>query len=74
MRDGCITCPSHLWRFSFVDGAKQGDDRTRVETYPVRVVQGVIEVDIPPRPAPRSLREILLAHARGEDIESEGDA
>lgn len=74
VRDGCVTCPSHLWRFSFVDGTKQGDARTRVETYPVRIVQGVIEVDVQPLPAPRSLREILLAHARGRDIEDEGDA
>ncbi len=74
VRDGCVTCPAHLWRFSFVDGEKQGDGRTRVETYPVRVVHGVVEVDVPPLPPPRSLREILLAHARGQDAEQEGDA
>jgi nitrite reductase/ring-hydroxylating ferredoxin subunit len=74
VRDGCVTCPSHLWRFDFIDGRKQGDDRTRVATYPVRIVDGAVEVDMPPRPEPRSLRETLLAHARGEDIRQEGTA
>lgn len=69
LRDGCVTCPSHLWRFSLTDGAKQGDDRVRVRTFPARVVDGFVEVDLPPRAAERSLREILLAHARGESIE-----
>lgn len=68
-RDGCVTCPSHLWRFSLIDGAKQGDERTSVHVFPTRVVEGVLEIDIPPAAPPRSLREILLAHARGEDTD-----
>lgn len=73
VRDGCVTCPAHLWRFSFTDGSKQGDDRTRVPVYPTRIVDGVVEVDVPPLPPQRSLREVLLAHARGESLE-EGSA
>lgn len=66
VRDGCVTCPSHLWRFSFIDGAKQADERTRVSVYPTRVVDGIVEIDVPPLPPQLSLRETLLAHARGE--------
>lgn len=72
VRDGCVTCPSHLWRFSFFDGRKQGDDRTRVPVFSTRVVNGFVEVDVPPRPPQQSLREVLLAHARGEDT-NQGD-
>ena len=72
VRDGCSTCPSHLWRFSFIDGAKQADDRTRVPVYPTRVVDGIVEIDIPPLPPQRSLREVLLAHARGESTDGSG--
>lgn len=66
VRDGCVTCPSHLWRFSFIDGRKQADERTRVRVYPTRVVDGIVEIDVPPLLPQRSLRETLLAHARGE--------
>jgi nitrite reductase (NADH) small subunit len=69
IRNGCITCPSHLWRFSLSDGTKQGDERVGIAVYPTREVDGVIEVDLPDRPAARSLREVLLAHARGEPLE-----
>lgn len=68
VRDGCVTCPSHLWRFSFIDGAKQADDRTRVPVYPTRIVDGIVEVEVPPLPPQQSLREVLLAHARGESV------
>ncbi|MFM7147019.1 MAG: Rieske (2Fe-2S) protein [Actinomycetales bacterium] len=67
LRDGCITCPAHLWRFSLRDGAKQGDPRTSIATYPTRVVDDMIEVDLPVKSPQRTLRETLLAHARGEE-------
>ena len=69
IRNGCITCPAHLWRFSLTDGHKQGDDRVGIAVYPTREVDGFIEVELPDRPAARSLREVLLAHARGEPLE-----
>lgn len=72
LKEGCVTCPSHLWRFSVVDGRKQGDPHTRIAVYPTRIVDSCIEVDVPPLPPQRSLREVLLAHARGEDVEDEG--
>ena len=73
LRDGCVTCPSHLWRFSVVDGTKQGDPNTRVARFPTRIDDTWVEVDLPDRTPDRSLREILLAHARGELITPEKD-
>jgi len=72
VKGDCVTCPSHLWRFSLIDGLKQGDPRTRIAVYPTRVVDSCIEVDVTPAPAQRSLREVLLAHARGEDLDADG--
>jgi hypothetical protein len=46
---------------------KQGDERVRVATYPVRVVDDVLEIEVPDPAPTQSLREILLAHARIED-------
>jgi nitrite reductase (NADH) small subunit len=70
IRDGCVTCPSHLWRFSLVDGARQGFPEVRVRVYDTRVnADGWVEVDVPPAAPQRSLRETLLAHARGEVVD-----
>lgn len=70
VRDGCVTCPSHLWRFSLLDGTRQGSAHEGIRVFPVRVDDdGWIEVDVPPAAPARSLRETLLAHARGEDVD-----
>jgi nitrite reductase/ring-hydroxylating ferredoxin subunit len=69
IKDGCVTCPGHLWRFSLHDGEKQGTPEVRLRVYPTRLTaEGWVEVEVPDAPAPRSLRETLLAHARGEDV------
>ena len=66
-RDGIITCPSHWWRYDLRDGSLQGTPGASLTVYPARVTDGVVEVELPPvTPAP-SLREALLAHARGQD-------
>lgn len=67
-RDGIITCPSHWWRYDLRDGALQGTSGVALTVYPARVVGGVVEVSLPEARQERSLRETLLAHARGEDI------
>lgn len=69
IRDGCVTCPSHLWRFSLIDGTRQGFPEVGVRVYDTRVDdEGWVEVDVPPAAPQRSLRETLLAHARGEAV------
>lgn len=70
VKDGCVTCPSHLWRFSFLDGEKQGNPDVRVRVYDTQTANdGWVEVEVPERAPERSLREILLAHAHGESVD-----
>lgn len=67
IKDGCVTCPWHWWRFDLTNGELQGADESALRTYPCQVNDdGWVEVDIPAPAAARSLRETLLAHARGE--------
>ena len=71
IKDGCVTCPAHLWRFSLLDGERQGNAEVRVRVYPTRLTtDGWVEVEVPPSRPVRSLRETLLAHARGEDVDA----
>lgn len=67
-RDGIITCPSHWWRYDLRNGALQGTPGAALTVYPARVRDEMIEVELPQAAAPQSLRETLLAHARGEDV------
>lgn len=67
-RDGIITCPSHWWRYDLRDGSLQGTPGAALTVYPARVNDDMIEVALPASMPPRSLRETLLAHARGEDL------
>lgn len=64
LRDGCITCPAHFWRFSVKDGRKQSGPAISVPTYPCWIEEGWIAVEIHESEPPPSLREVLLAHAR----------
>lgn len=69
VRDGCVTCPAHLWRFDLTNGHKQGDARVSIVVYPAREIEGLIEIDLPDRTPVRTLREVLLASARGEVLD-----
>lgn len=42
--DGVVTCPYHGWSFRLEDG--EGPAGTKVATYPVREVEGMIEVGV----------------------------
>lgn len=65
LRDGCVTCPAHLWRFRLADGTRVGRSDVRIVTYDVTISpQGWIEVDLPTAPPAMTLREVLLAEAR----------
>lgn len=45
-----VTCPWHAWRFDFVDGTWCDNPRVKIDTFPVRVVNGHIEVSLDPNP------------------------
>ena len=69
IKDGCVTCPAHLWRFSLRDGERQGKPEVRLRVYPTRLTEdNWVEVEVPESAPLRSLRESLLASARGEDV------
>jgi anthranilate 1,2-dioxygenase ferredoxin component len=69
-RDGIITCPSHWWRYDLRDGSLQGTPGSGLTVYPARVREGIVEVMLPEPTRSPSLREVLLAHARGEDLDA----
>lgn len=48
LRDGCVTCPWHAWRFQLSDGAWCDNPRLKVDVFEVRVVGGRVEVRVPP--------------------------
>lgn len=50
---------------------KQGDPSTHLAVYSTRESEGWIDIDLPEPTMPKSLREILLASARGEDVSGE---
>lgn len=62
---GLIACPSHWWRYSPDDGRLVGSDAA-LATYPAEVIDGEVVVVLPPPVRTLSMREMLLAHARGE--------
>jgi nitrite reductase/ring-hydroxylating ferredoxin subunit len=66
VRDGVLSCPLHFWRYRAGTGELIGT-RRRLQQFPVEIVDGEVCVDLPDEPAPTSLREQLLARARGYD-------
>ncbi len=46
---GCVVyCPLHAWSFDLRTGVSPGNPRAAVETFPVRVVEGRVEIAVPP--------------------------
>lgn len=41
-----VTCPLHNWVFSLESGEAQGADRGRIATYPVRIEDGRLLLDV----------------------------
>ncbi len=65
VRDGCVTCPSHLWRFDLHTGERRGRPDVRLTVHGASTTaDGWVEVDVPAAQPVLSLREALLAHAR----------
>jgi nitrite reductase/ring-hydroxylating ferredoxin subunit len=48
MVDGVVTCPWHAWRFRLCDGAWCDNPKLRVDVFETRVVDGSVEVRVPP--------------------------
>jgi nitrite reductase (NADH) small subunit/3-phenylpropionate/trans-cinnamate dioxygenase ferredoxin subunit len=48
---GIVTCPWHAWRFRLADGAWADNPRIKIGCYPVRVVDGEIQVLVPDQTA-----------------------
>lgn len=66
IRDGVLSCPLHFWRYRIDDGGQIGSGDA-LDRFDVEVEDGQAFVIVPPDPAPVSLREQLLARARGYD-------
>ena len=67
VKDGVITCPLHFWRYEADTGAKCGEPGLRLDCYPVRIESGTVLVDLPEPEPSRSMREMMLDHAREWD-------
>jgi nitrite reductase/ring-hydroxylating ferredoxin subunit/DMSO/TMAO reductase YedYZ heme-binding membrane subunit len=62
--DGCVTCPWHGWQYRLADGRAPPPFTERLATYPVRIRDGVVEVNrraLPPgTPAAISIADDLI--------------
>ena len=43
---GIVTCPWHAWRFRLADGAWADNPRLKISCYPVRVVEGEVQIQL----------------------------
>ena len=64
VKDGTLVCPGHFWRFDLRTGDRADLPVRGATVYPTRVVDGWLEVLLPPVKARQSIREWLLAQAR----------
>ena len=46
VEDGIVTCPWHAWRFRLADGAWADNPRLKIGCYPIRLENGVIQIQI----------------------------
>lgn len=46
VENGIVTCPWHAWRFRLADGAWADNPRIKIGSYPIRVMDGEIQVQI----------------------------
>lgn len=55
--EGCVVhCPLHAWGFDLRTGVSPSNPKSRVQSYPARIVGGRVEVELPdplpPEPVP----------------------
>jgi nitrite reductase (NADH) small subunit len=46
VEDGIVTCSWHAWRFRLSDGAWADNPRIKIGCYPVRVINGDIQIQV----------------------------
>jgi nitrite reductase (NADH) small subunit len=46
VENGIVTCPWHAWRFRLSDGAWADSPRIKIGCYPVRVQDGVVQIQV----------------------------
>jgi len=51
VEDGIVTCPWHYWRFRLTDGTWADNPRVKIGSYPVKIVDDEIRIEIPDPPA-----------------------
>ena len=51
VENGIVTCPWHAWRFRLADGAWADSPRVKIGCYPVRVENGLVQIQINRPPA-----------------------
>jgi DMSO/TMAO reductase YedYZ heme-binding membrane subunit/nitrite reductase/ring-hydroxylating ferredoxin subunit len=56
--DGCVTCPWHGYQYRLADGCAPPPFTEKLETYRVRIRDGIVEVD--PRPLPPGTPATIL--------------
>jgi nitrite reductase (NADH) small subunit/3-phenylpropionate/trans-cinnamate dioxygenase ferredoxin subunit len=44
--EGIVTCPWHAWKFRFTDGTWADNPRIRIGSYPVRIIDGEVYVQV----------------------------
>ena len=64
VRDGVVTCPSHLWRYDVASGKRTDTPGFAVARHPVTVADGKVVVSVPDPEPERSIRDLMLDHAR----------
>jgi nitrite reductase (NADH) small subunit len=42
----CVTCPLHSWTLDLASGSAVGPDEGAVRTFPVRLVQGAVQIHL----------------------------
>jgi sulfoxide reductase heme-binding subunit YedZ len=50
VRDGCVVCPWHGWEYRLEDGRAPAPFTEKIATYPVRLIEGRIQVRAEPLP------------------------
>ncbi|MCS6976210.1 MAG: Rieske (2Fe-2S) protein [Gemmatales bacterium] len=46
VENGIVTCPWHAWRFRITDGTWADSPKLKIGCYPVRIVNGEIQVQV----------------------------